>query len=139
MLNVEYILNERISVADFICILQESGLSARRPIIDTDCLQGMLNHTNLMVSARQNDRLIGISRCLTDFHYACYCADLAVAVAFQKQGIGKKLMQETQNQLGPNCSIILLSAPNAVLYYPHIGFTQHQSAWTLAPSALLAC
>jgi len=56
---------------------------------------------------------------------------LAVDAKYQKHGIGKKLIAITQAQLNKRCKIILLSAPNATEYYPKIGFTKHNSAWTL--------
>ena len=56
---------------------------------------------------------------------------MAVDKKYQKHGIGKKLIEETQSLLGQKCKIILLSAPAATKYYPKIGFTQHDSAWTL--------
>ncbi len=135
MTNVEYVINENISVETFIDILRRSGLAERRPTSDVNCLQGMLDHANLTVIAKVSGKAIGIARSVTDFHYACYLSDLAVVTEHQKQGIGKRLIQETQGQVGPNCSIILLSAPKAVDFYPHIGFKQHDSAWVLTPGA----
>ena len=44
--------------------------------------------------------------------------------------IGKELMRATQRE-GGQATVILLSAPKAVEYYPHAGFTQHPSAWVL--------
>jgi len=41
------------------------------------------------------------------------------------------LIRRTQAQ-GGKATIILLSAPKAVDYYPRIGMKQHPSAWTLA-------
>jgi hypothetical protein len=41
------------------------------------------------------------------------------------------LIRMTKEALKPTCSLILLSAPQAVGYYPKIGFTQHNSAWVL--------
>ena len=133
-LKVEYFINEKVSVSDFIRVLNRSGLGARRPVLEINCLQGMLDHANLTVTAKIDGEVIAISRSVTDFHYACYLSDLAVAIEYQKQGIGKRLIQETRAKLGPNCSIILLSAPAAALYYPHIGFKRHDSAWILAPT-----
>ena len=75
--------------------------------------------------------LVGIARSMTDFHYACYLSDLAVRESHQKCGIGKKLQLLTQNQLGPKCKLILLSAPTAVSYYSHIGFTNNKRCWVL--------
>jgi len=40
-----------------------------------------------MVTAWHEDKLIGVARSITDFHYACYLSDLAVYKEYQKQGI----------------------------------------------------
>jgi predicted N-acetyltransferase YhbS len=74
--------------------------------------------------------LVGISRSLTDFSYATYLADLAVRESHQRRGIGKELIRLTQQASAP-ASIILLAAPAAEQYYPHIGFAHHPQAWIL--------
>jgi predicted N-acetyltransferase YhbS len=76
---------------------------------------------------------VGISRSITDFHYFTYLADLAVRVSHQKQGIGKELMRLTQAQGGPKTNLLLLAAPAAAAYYPHVGFTHAPQAWLLRP------
>jgi predicted N-acetyltransferase YhbS len=75
-----------------------------------------------------------VARSVTDFNYCCYLSDLAVDLEYQKRGIGRGLIAETQKALGPRCGIILLSAPAAVQYYPHIGFQHHPQAWILPRS-----
>jgi GNAT superfamily N-acetyltransferase len=122
----------QITCDQFIDVLQRSTLSERRPIEDRSCMQAMLEHGNLLATAWDGDLLVGVSRSLTDFHYACYLSDLAVDAKYQKSGIGKKLIDATQQRLGTHCKIILLAAPAAREYYPKIGLTRHDSAWTLA-------
>ena len=75
--------------------------------------------------------LVGISRTLTDFSYVGYLSDLAVRRSHQKLGIGIELIQKTREKMGSRSMLVLLSAPQAVEYYPRIGFTQHPSAWVL--------
>jgi hypothetical protein len=53
-------------------LLRRSRLAARWPVDDTDCLQGMSTHRNLTVTARLDPQLLGIARCLTDFHCCCH-------------------------------------------------------------------
>jgi len=77
------------------------------------------------------ETLVGIARSVTDFSYCCYLSEIAVDVAFQKQGIGKRLIQETKKAIPSTCNLILLSAPKATGFYPKIGFTKHESAWWL--------
>lgn len=105
-------------------------MGERRPLNESERVESMLKHANLIISAWDNDELIGVARSLTDFSYCCYLADLAVRDDYQKQGIGQVLIQQTQNALHPKAKLILLAAPQAVDYYPHIGFEKHPSAWT---------
>lgn len=135
MSNIDYQLNQTITAAEFIDVLRRSTLGQRRPLEDLACMQGMLDHGNLLVTARSAGRLVGVSRSVTDFHFCCYLSDLAVDTAFQRHGIGKELIRLTQAQLGERCTLILLSAPAAVDYYPHIGFEHHPQAWILKPGA----
>ena len=120
-----------ITPAQFIELLQNSTLGERRPIEDQECLAGMVNNSNLIISAWDKDKLIGVSRCMTDFHYCCYLSDLAVDKKYQRQGIGKQLQILTQQQLGEKCKLILISAPAANSYYQQIGFTNTERCWVL--------
>ena len=131
-MNISYEINEPVSIDEFIDVLSASSLGKRRPIDDRECIAGMLQNSNLIVTARDQGRLIGISRSVTDFYYCCYLSDLAVQAEYQRQGIGVKLQKLTQEQLGPKCKLILLAAPSAQSYYPHIGFDRHESCWVLS-------
>lgn len=120
-----------ITTDQFIRLLEDSTLGARRPVDDRACMAGMVTHADLMVSAWDEDRLVGIARSVTDFHYACYLSDLAVHKDYQRSGIGKRLQTLTQEQLGPRCTLILLAAPAANSYYGRIGYTHNDRCWIL--------
>jgi len=92
----------------------------------------MLQHANLLCTAWDGEKLVGVARSVTDFEYCCYLSDLAVDEAYQKSGIGKQLIGLTQSRLGSKAKIILLSAPKAEAYYPKIGFDAHRSAWIVS-------
>ncbi len=131
-----YSTTETPTVEEFADVLRRSTLAERRPMQDANCLAQMVEHANLWATCRLDGKLIGVARSLTDFGYCCYLADLAVDQAFARQGIGQRLIEETGRRLGPHAKIILLAAPKASAYYPHIGFEQHPSAWTKpAPEA----
>lgn len=119
--DVIYRSNVRISADEFIDLLQRSTLAARRPIGDKARIQKMLEHGNVLVTAWKDNKLVGVSRALSDFSFCCYLSDLAVDVAFQKQGIGKTLIDETHKAAGLQTMLILLAAPAAAQYYPRIG------------------
>jgi GNAT superfamily N-acetyltransferase len=108
-----------------------STLGERRPIHNKNTFAAMLKNANLTITAWNKGQLIGISRTLTDFAYVAYLADLAVDQKYQRSGIGKQLIEQTQSRLGPECTIVLLAAPKANEYYEHIGFEHNPRAWTL--------
>ena len=121
-----------LTASEFVDLLTRSTLGARRPLNEKETIEGMLRNASLILTCRtKNGLLVGISRAITDFHYCTYLSDLAVDAAFQKQGIGKKLIELTHQSAGIKTMLILLSAPAAETYYPHIGMTKHNSAWMI--------
>ena len=132
MSHLTYTLEPDLTVEEFVDVLKRSTLAKRRPVDRADILQGMLNGADLIVTARNaHCMLVGVSRALTDFHYCTYLSDLAVDEACQKQGIGKALLQKTHEAAGLHTTLILLAAPKARTYYPHIGLTPHDSCWII--------
>jgi GNAT superfamily N-acetyltransferase len=117
-------------------LYRASTLGLRRPVDDRSRMEQMLGNANLVITAWDGDLLVGISRSLSDFSYVTYLSDLAVRESHQRQGIGKELIRLTQEAAAP-ASIILLAAPAAEQYYPHIGFTHHPQAWKLPADAKL--
>jgi predicted N-acetyltransferase YhbS len=131
-MKIQYEHSRRISDTDFVDLLKRSTLAERRPVHDPKCIQAMLEHANLLCTAWDGEKLVGVARSVTDFEYCCYLSDLAVDETYQKQGIGRELIRLTQSRLGPSAKIILLAAPKAETYYPGIGFEPHRSAWILS-------
>ena len=93
----------------------------------------MLRNADLIITARFGALLVGISRAITDFSYCTYLSDLAVDTAYQRRGIGRELIRRTHETAGLHTTLILLSAPQAETYYPHIGLTKHASCWMIRP------
>jgi GNAT superfamily N-acetyltransferase len=128
---IQYRDDAALSVAAAIDLYNRSGLGERRPVARPDIFEGMLRNANLTVTAWHGARLVGISRCLTDFTYVAYLADLAVDVEYQKCGIGRALIAETRARLRPECMIALLAAPAANAYYAKVGFEHNPRAWVM--------
>lgn len=122
-----------LDVEEFIDVLVRSTLAERRPIDRPDAIRGMLANADVILTARDDGRLVGVSRALTDFHFCTYLSDLAVDVAFQGRGIGRELIRLTHEAAGGHTTLILLAAPKARTYYPHVGMTPHESCWTIPP------
>jgi len=118
---IEYFSDRSITVPEFAGLLSKTSLGERRPIGDPKRLALMLEHGNVLITAWDGDRLVGVSRALTDFAFCCYLSDLAVDEEYQRKGIGKKLIEETHKVAGTDTTLILLAAPAAKDYYPKIG------------------
>ncbi len=130
-MNIEFSIEPQLSAKEFQSILIASTLAERRPAQDLARLDTMLRQADLIVTARDAGRLIGISRAVTDFSYCCYLSDLAVDERYQRRGIGKRLIAETHLAAGLNTTLILVAAPAAEGYYPRIGMKHLSSCWII--------
>jgi ribosomal protein S18 acetylase RimI-like enzyme len=135
MPDLDFAIEPALSAEEFIDVLVRSTLSRRRPVDDPARIRGMLENADLLVTARCGGKLVGVSRALSDFHYCTYLSDLAVDEAFQRQGIGRELIRLTHEAAGRQTMLILLAAPDARSYYPHIGMLPHDSCWYLPRDA----
>ena len=129
---ITYAIESRLSSAEFVEVLERSGLAERRPVGDAARIDAMLTHASLIVTARDPDadnRLVGVSRCVTDYGYCCYCSDLAVDRRYQGQGIGAALVEASRAELQPGCSFFLISAPRAQGFYDRIGMPRIDRAF----------
>ena len=117
-------------------LYRASTLAERRPVDDTERFAAMLHHANLVITAWDGEGLVGIARSVSDFSYVTYLSDLGVRVSHQRQGIGKELMRRTQ-AAAPKATLLLLAAPTAVDYYPHVGFTHWPQAWVVPPGEMI--
>lgn len=129
---IERVEGADLDVGEVLEVYRSSGLGERRPIDDNERFNAMVRNANLIVVCRVGSELVGIARSVSDYSYVTYLSDIAVAREHQRSGIGRALIDATQQE-APRAKIVLLSAPAAAGYYPHIGFSQHGSAWVLNP------
>jgi ribosomal protein S18 acetylase RimI-like enzyme len=129
--SLEFSVEPELNVNEFIDVLRRSTLAERRPVDDHTTMEGMLRKASLIVTARHHQLLIGVSRALTDFNFCTYLSDLAVDRQFQRQGVGRELIRRTHLHAGLHTTLILLAAPAAREYYPHIVMQRHDSCWII--------
>lgn len=128
----ERVAGTDLDVEEVLDVYRDSGLGERRPVDDVERFTAMVRCANLVVVCRVEGRMVGIARSVSDFSYVTYLSDIAVRREFQRRGIGQALIDAT-TQEAPAAKIVLLSAPAATAYYPHIGFSRHDSAWVRNP------
>lgn len=134
---IRYKVGNDLDIDAVIELYQASTLGKRRPIDNRDRMAKMIQNANLVITAWDDDLMVGISRAFSDFSFVTYLSDLAVRKSYQKQGIGKELIRITQTQSGTESHLVLLAAPAAEKYYPKIGFTHHPQAWLLNPGQII--
>jgi len=120
-MSIKIAREDYLGADEFIDVLLRSGLAERRPVKERTRIEIMLAHANLIVTARDAGKLVGVSRCVTDFAFCCYCSDLAVDKGRQGEGIGQLLLDESARQAGEYAHFLLLSAPGAISFYEHVG------------------
>ena len=126
---ISYKVNSKIEPHQLAELFQASGI--RRPVDDLNRLKKMIDNSNLIVTAWDGEKLVGIARALTDYSYCCYLSDLAVDRTYQHQGIGHELVAEVQKLIGDESMLLLISAPEAMEYYPKIGFDKIDNAFLI--------
>lgn len=133
-MDVSYRIEPDLIPEEYIDLLKRSTLADRRPVDQPEVIRGMLKNADIIVTARVEEKLVGISRAVSDFSYCVYLSDLAVDEAFQKKGIGKELVRLTHEAAGANTLLVLLAAPKAREYYAKIGMSNHDSCWIIPRS-----
>lgn len=130
-MSIRYSTDIVISAEQFVAVLNASTLGERRPVDDLARMQTMLANADLVVTAWDGKKLVGVARTITDWCYAAYLSDLAVDQSYQKQGIGRQLIEVTHEKLGDQCSLVLLAAPAAADYYAKVGFEWIERGWQI--------
>jgi ribosomal protein S18 acetylase RimI-like enzyme len=129
-IQITYKINTTVKTEDLSRVFKASGI--KRPSDDLPRLQRMIENADINITAWDNEKLVGIARAITDYSYCCYLSDLAVDKEYQNKGIGKKLVQLLQEQIGEEVALLLLSSPTAMDYYPHIGFEKIENGFRIS-------
>ena len=126
-MSITYQKNVIPPVDEIIELYNDAGLP--RPTTDPDRMKKIFENSGIVISAWDDDKLVGICRTITDWVWCSYLADLAVSPIYQGAGIGKKLIELTKETLGEQSMILLISVPEALDYYPKLGFSMEEKAF----------
>ena len=126
---IEYRDNQPLDSVEIAHVFEASGINRTTKNIPRSAK--MFANANIVISAWDGVRLVGVSRALTDYSYCCYLSDLTVDVANQNHGIGWELLRRTLSIIGEEVSLILMSAPGAMAYYSKVGFTLADNAYVI--------
>ncbi|MDR4947369.1 GNAT family N-acetyltransferase [Neobacillus cucumis] len=129
MENITLLVDAKIKPEDLSTVFKQSGLN--RPYEDLPRLEKMIENADILITAWEEDRIVGVARAITDFSYCCYLSDLAVDQEYQHRGIGRELVRMVQERICDDVSLLLLASPIAMEYYPHIGFDKVSNGYMI--------
>jgi predicted N-acetyltransferase YhbS len=128
-MEITYKFDVKPTVDQIIELYDKAGLP--RPTNDKERIRKIYENSNLIFTAWDNEKLVGVSRSITDWAWSCYLADLAVDPEYKKSGIGKKLIEFTKEKVGEQTMVLLLSVPTAMEYYPKVGFSKEDRSFII--------
>jgi GNAT superfamily N-acetyltransferase len=129
MLNITYKIDVIPDIEQLVDLFNCSDYFPIKDKTDLTRIEKMFKNSNIVVTAWENIKLIGLSRAISDFSYCCYLSDLCVRDEYKKKGIGKELVLLTKVTAGDECKLILQSSPNAINFYKNIGMENIDSAF----------
>lgn len=92
--------------------------SANKP----ESLLAALNNSDALVTARHAGALVGLGNAISDRHLVVYYPHLLVDPGYQRQGIGRKLMEALAGRYGGFHQQVLVADAGSIDFYQAIGF-----------------
>lgn len=126
---IEYRTDARPEAAVIAQLLAAAPL--KRPLDDIERIGRMYAASNIVVTAWDSARLVGILRGWTDGAYDGYICDLAVLPDVQRQGIGRKLLEIAIGGK-PDVQFVIRASQIARDYYDHLGWQKIENGWFVA-------
>ncbi|MCG7913419.1 MAG: GNAT family N-acetyltransferase [Candidatus Thiodiazotropha weberae] len=114
-------INGDIGKEEVVAVYRANGWSsAEKP----DKLLAALRHSDNLVTARIDGRLVGIGNAISDGHLVVYYPHMLVDPAYHGQGIGRKMMNSMMSVYQGFHQQMLTSDKNAVGFYQALGFSR---------------
>ena len=119
------IKEERISAGEYIDFLKRTDLGSQYPKERfEERIPKLVKNVSISLVARNEEgTIVGVLFGLTDYCYWLYVTDLGVDRDYERQGIGKRLMQEAHEIAGgeKDIAVYLIANENAVPFYEKLG------------------
>ena len=119
------IRSERLTAAEYVDFLARTDLGSQYPRERfEERIPRLLENVSISLAARNEDgRLVGVLLGLTDFAYWLYVTDLGVDRAYERRGIGRRLMKTALEMAGgeKDIAVYLIANENAVPFYEKLG------------------
>ncbi len=96
-----------------------------------DILTRAIGNSGYVVSAREDERLIGLARAITDWATTMYVVDVLVRPEYQRHGIGQELMRRLLAPFRGYHTRVLIAEPGLEEFYRKVGFEPEPAAMSI--------
>ncbi len=128
-MTITYDTSATVDPSELIDLLQGGGF--KRPLSDLERVQLMLDNADVLIAAREDGKLVGCVRGLTDFTFYALVAELVVAPDHKGHGIGRELLSRFRQEVSERCNIVLVSSEEGDAFYEHLGWERVPRGWRL--------
>jgi ribosomal protein S18 acetylase RimI-like enzyme len=122
--NTVEIILRKPSAEDYARLRKAAGWPVPPPLVCEEALRNSV----FGVVAEADDKVVGMGRVVGDGALWNYVQDLIVQPEYQRQGVGRRLMEAIMGELArwaaPSSDVALISAPHAVRFYEGFGFAR---------------
>ena len=119
------IRSERVSPEEYIDFLKRTDLGSQYPKerFGKRVARLVKNVSISLIARNDSGLMVGALLGLTDFAYWLYVTDLGVDRAYQRRGIGRRLMKAAHELAGgeEDIAVYLIANENAVPFYEKLG------------------
>jgi ribosomal protein S18 acetylase RimI-like enzyme len=132
MITPHYQLNPALTPKlseSILSLLTQAGNS--NPLWTADRMLRALRSSSVVLCAWHEKQLIGFARVITDYAWFAYLSQLAVKPEFQRQGIGRELVNRIRHEIGEEPALQVHAADNAASFYESTGFKPYANVYRL--------
>ena len=125
------IASERLTADEYIEFLKRTDLGSQYPKERfTERIPTLLKNASLSLAARNEEKqIVGVILGLTDFAYWLYVTDLGVDRSYERQGIGRMLMEKALSLAGgeKDIAVYLVANEKAIPFYERLGMKKAEN------------
>jgi GNAT superfamily N-acetyltransferase len=128
-MNLHIRIDDSVNEAEVIDLYRANNWSsAEKPTQ----LMAALSNSHSLVTARVEERLVGLGNAISDGHLVVYYPHMLVHPEFHRRGIGKDMMRAMQTKYSGFHQQMLVADEDAIEFYRSLGFApagRTQSMW----------
>ena len=120
-MEIEITINDVIDEREVVALYRSNNWSsAEKP----EQLLPALRHSHTLITARVSGLLVGIANAISDGHLVVYYPHMLVHPEYQRQGIGRRMVEALNSIYGHFHQQMLTADGEAIEFYKSVGFVR---------------